>query len=801
MTVSGPDTNQPADLTGRPMTKFLPLLVLCSAMLVNSGCRQADPVPISLMDPLDPSEPLGPWRLAIQVRGTRPWADDAEGLGVTLDGEVIPARSMAELPPRQLKKAARVLGKGGEFIQTAPVSSLRTPVTVAGGERLLLGLNYGARWMGDPLIEGRLLRDGEMVASGQAAVHGHWCEVQLTVPPGGAETLEVRHHLAPGTAIVLRNTALVAVNSAATEAEIVRAMCFLRLARGSRATPATRVPEKRVIPLELAGRTLDILLLGSGETREVEVPPALAGRRLLCWYTVMTARPDAPATLAMEAESGEGWRSLAVLSVRAEDINTWTKVSLEKGDVPPDCRRIRLTVAGGDAIVGMSGPVLPAGRRPKNRKNLLVIDLDTLRADRMGTYGYQQRPTTRLLDAKLQQQGFHLFQHAYSPAVSTLPATAKFLAGRYHDIHRGRAVPRGYTLLQEWLRQAGYYCAAFTGGGQLRDRGFEQGFHEFYWSRDVGKIEDSFPQATAWLEENRDELFFLFLHTYEPHAPYTRGEFCAGLPRGRLGDLTAGELLIPKNSRIKTHTPLSEPEMRYMNAAYDGGVKKATDEVALLLDQLDRLGLADSTVVVILSDHGEEFWDHNGLFAQHGQSLYGELLNVPLIIFDPHRPAAGLHRITEEASTVDLLPTVFDLLGLPFTAETDGVSLAPLMAGEINGEAFHREIPVLASRLDKSYCVIRNGVKYIRGLGPQAWLADQRDLPPWEGELFRLTDDPREQDNLAELQPDLQRQMTELLRRAAGQALAPLDEEAVDHGPVSPDLQRQLRALGYVVGK
>lgn len=782
---------------------ILPFLLL-TLLLAAPRCRQVEPspVPISLMDQVDPAEPLGPWRLVAEIRGLRAWTEGAEGLGITLDGQVIDVSSMADLNRRQLKLATRVMGKGGAFVQIAPVSTHRRPVAVGSGERLMVGLRYGTAWIELPLVEVRLLKAGRVMVSTEADVDGHWGEAQLTVPPGGVDTLEIRHHLAPGTDLPVKNATVLVVERGAPKEEISRAMSFLHLARGDRPFPVARVAERRVFPLELDGRTLDALLLSSGETREMTVPPALAGGRLLCWFTVLDCDQSGSTTFTLEAESGGGWLSLAVLPVGIEDVGIWTEVCLEEeGGMPPGCRRIRLVLTGGDAIVGVSGPVLPAGRRPGGRKNLLVIDLDTLRADRMETYGYHQRPTTGRLDLLLDQRGYSLFEHAYSPAASTLPATAKFLSGRYHDIQQKGVVPRDYTLLQERLRDAGYYCAAFTGGGQLRCRGFEQGFHEFFWSDGVGKIEDSFPQAAAWLQGNADELFFLFLHTYETHAPYTQGEFCADLPRGRLGDLTAGELLIPKKSGIRTNTPLSKAEKHYVNAAYDSGVKKACDEVVDLLHELDRLGLTDSTVVVILSDHGEEFWDHNELFAHHGQSLYGELLNVPLIVFDPDRPAAGLHRIAEEVSTVDLLPTVLDLLDVPLIAETDGVSLVPLMDGENRDEAFHREIPVLASRLDKSYCVIQDGVKYIRGLGERPWDTATGALPAGSGELYRLTDDPREQDDLAAIQPDLEQRMTELLCRAAGQALPPLDQEAVDHGPVSPDLERQLRALGYVGGK
>lgn len=778
------------------------LLLLLTAGPGGIGCRRAEvppPSPISLLDGLDPKQPLGPWRVAAQVRGTHPWVDEAQGLGVELDGVVIPARERDGLSARQKKLVSRTLGKGGALVQTGPVSSLRMPVALAAGERPLLGIRYGAAMAGGTRIEARLLRDDEPVATVRAAVAGDWLEALLLSPPGGADALELRHHLPPGSEIILRDTALIVLDRGAADAAVERARLYLRLARG---TPAAPVPRQRVEPLSRDGSTFETLLLSSGESVNLPLPGEPAGRRLRCWLTVLSADGAQPAVLTLAADTGEGDpRVLLRAAVDAGGVGRWSEFLLE-GDrgLPPDCRGLTVTLTGGDAVAGISGPLLLPERRPGGRKNLLVIDLDTLRADRMATYGYEGWPTTAGLDEWLLENGGHLFEHAYSPAVSTLPATAKFLAGRYHDVHRQRTVPRGYDLLQERLRRHGYYCVAFTGGGQLRSTGFEQGFHEYHWSREVGKLEDSFPRAEAWLAANGGERFFLFLHTYETHAPYTRGDFCAGLPRGRLGDLMAGEPLIPDGSGIGNRSELDEAERRYVNAAYDGGVKTATEGVRDLLASLRRLGLGENTVAVILSDHGEEFWDHHQLFAQHGQSLYGELLNVPLIIIDPDHPAGGLHRIGEEVSTVDLLPTVLDLLGLDAAADTDGVSLAPLLGERGTGNAFRREIPVIASRMQDECCVVRGGVKFIAPLGPEPWRTGACGLPGGVGELYHLGEDPGERTNLAATRPELRQEMAELLHRAATGALPPLEGEAAGREPADPDLRRQLRALGYVDG-
>jgi hypothetical protein len=341
------------------------LYIVCIVLLAVPCCRQAEPVPISLLDQVNPLEPLGPWRLAADIRGLRSWTDGAEGLGLVIEGRLIEARLVAELKPRQLKLASRVMEKGGAFVQTAPVSTHRQALVAEPGEHVLVGLRYGAACTDSPRVEARLTRAGEAVASTEAVVDGHWCETRLTVPPGGIEMLEIRHHLAPGTALPLKNATVLVVESAAPEEEISRALSFLRLARGDRPFPVARISERRVFPLQMAGRTLDTLLLGSGESIELAVPPALAGRRLLCRLAVLDGGQSAPAAFTLESETGEGWRSLARLPVRAEDAGTWAEVSLEKtggGRLPPastlpggrrgHCRSVGAGLSSGAAAAG-----------------------------------------------------------------------------------------------------------------------------------------------------------------------------------------------------------------------------------------------------------------------------------------------------------------------------------------------------------------------------------------------------------------------------------------------------------------
>ena len=240
-----------------------------------------------------------------------------------------------------------------------------------------------------------------------------------------------------------------------------------------------------------------------------------------------------------------------------------------------------------------------------------------MRADRLGCYGYNLRPTSDRLDSVLNAKGFCAFRNAYSRASWTLPATAKFFTSRYLRIHEENNVPLEYKMMAEVLRDQGYYCISFTGGGYLRTPGFDQGFHDYYWTCALGKAEETFPQAMAWLKEEKIQPFFLFIHTFEVHTPYTRDILFGGLPPITLDEPGERRRLLMEGHRFDHAAALSPPESIYVQAAYDGGVRTACDATVELFELMDERGLWDQTIVVVLSDHGEEFWEHSSTFGHH----------------------------------------------------------------------------------------------------------------------------------------------------------------------------------------
>jgi arylsulfatase A-like enzyme len=402
----------------------------------------------------------------------------------------------------------------------------------------------------------------------------------------------------------------------------------------------------------------------------------------------------------------------------------------------------------------------------------------------------------------MEHKGFTVFNRAYAPATWTLSSTAKFLASRYlhTELRSQGGISEHAPMLAEILRRDGYYCAGFTAGGLLRTPGFDRGFHEYHWSMRSGQIEGSFPDAAKWLETN-EEPFFLFLHTYEPHYPYTRTTFTHGLPRGRLGDLTQGERLLPAD--LFHYSVLSQEEQEYVSALYDGGIRTSADAVADLFALMDGLSLWENTVVIILSDHGEELFEHFGIFARHGHSLYNEVLRVPFMIYSPGN--RGYRLVEDPVSLVDLVPTVADLLEIELSGPVDGTSLGPLL----QGRSVERSVPILANMAHpfqgEGICLIQNDLKYMeinhrntpetKQLLGEEW---RPGITSWK-DLFRVSGDPEEKDNLIESAPSLAATMQESLKAAVLRTLPPVTSTDFDEkASLRDDLAQQLILLGYV---
>jgi len=340
----------------------------------------------------------------------------------------------------------------------------------------------------------------------------------------------------------------------------------------------------------------------------------------------------------------------------------------------------------------------------------------------------------------------------------------------------------------------GYSTAALTGGTAVTAKyGFNRGFQKYYentpWDTDRG-----FAALMEWLNKNHKKLFFVFYHTYECHGPYRRKLFVdKNNDGGRVGEY----FNYIDNANIPNPTP---EEKKFIIDSYDGGVFYADSLIGKLVWKLKELELFDKTLIVLLSDHGEELFEHNPL-AAHGHSLYDELLRVPLILAGPGLLPQG-KVIKEQVGLIDVMPTILDIAGIPFETEHQGVSLLPLIKGRKGFEPSpFVYCEALAHGLEKKGLRSEN-YKYI--IIPQN--AQRPDFEfdstlsfDKERELYDLKEDPAEKTNIIDREKELSTTFLKIIKAyiASTKERKHYDLEKLKVRLTKEDIER-LRALGYL---
>jgi arylsulfatase A-like enzyme len=439
---------------------------------------------------------------------------------------------------------------------------------------------------------------------------------------------------------------------------------------------------------------------------------------------------------------------------------------------------------------------VPAGGRP----NVLLVSIDSLRADRLGCYGHT-RPTSPRID-RLAAAGAR-FAAAWSTTSWTLPAHVSMLTGRSllgHGVLGESRIPTQVPVLAELLGAAGYTTAAFVSAPYLSSRfGFARGFDLYddfsvpftpdRESRERAQATVSapllHPSVERWLRSTAREPFFLFLHYFDVHYDYS-----PPAPFDRMFDPDYAGPITGRNfhadRRIRAGMPARDLE--HLLALYDGEIRFTDGYVGRVLDLLAELGHADDTIVVLTSDHGDEFFEHGD--KGHHRTLYEEVLHVPLVVSFPGRLPAG-RVVNEPVSIVDIVPTVLELAGLPTPAAVEGQSLVPLLRPEARPNAPARERALVAElylkpNLNLQVALRRDRLKRIQSL----------NFP--HSETYDLGDDPHEREPR---RPDVTTAALggDLARWLAGTwpSYGALQTEpravALDQGQIEA-----LRALGYV---
>ncbi|MEM7052326.1 MAG: sulfatase [Acidobacteriota bacterium] len=420
--------------------------------------------------------------------------------------------------------------------------------------------------------------------------------------------------------------------------------------------------------------------------------------------------------------------------------------------------------------------------------NVVLLSVDTLRADRLGAYGYEGRPTSPHLDHLV--AGGVRFANAHAPRALTWPSMASALTGLYPSGHglieNGYSLPDDLATLPLVLEAAGYRTGAFLSN---MCRANHRGWDDFSCSG--GQDGKAVNQALEWLAQPAgEEPFFLWVHLFGPHSPYYNG-----------GDLAATQLdpgyqgiLGPKKWRLdqvmKQRLALIPRDLIHLDALYDAAVI-GTDRFAGRL--LDEVKQRPNTLIVFLADHGEELYEHNG-YLYHACSVYQTTLHVPLaFVADGLLPSGA--SVPQDVELIDILPTMLDLLGLPAPPDLHGSSLVPYLQRPGEGGSGK---PAYSEYGDtRIHTVVHDGWKLVDNpdnVQPVCMAGVPLDHYPLEPvELYDLRRDPGETVNVADQHPARVVALRELIaHRFAGLRNRSTPQDIPD------DLREELEALGYL---
>jgi arylsulfatase A-like enzyme len=590
-----------------------------------------------------------------------------------------------------------------------------------------------------------------------------------------------------------------------------------------------RLVPKKADFTETAGRRFvtkqeeyrNALYVHSPATVTFEVPVPNHGR---LHFGMGITEKGSPITFRVTADSKE------VYAKAIEDVNTWEDADVDLSSYSG--RSVKLAFVTGaekEGTVALWANPLLTSTAPKNRPNVLIYLIDTERADHSSLYGYARNTTPFL--KKLGAEGL-VFEDCQVQAPRTKQSTASLLTSLYSYTHGiindYDTVPRGATTLAEQLRGAGYVTASIIANPFAgRITGLERGFDYLdEWSvvqryrtdaHDRGTDSEAVNKiAFPWLDAHRDEPFFLYAHATDPHAPYRppagfeekfanpadTAEFDRHYKNLGGHHKYAGGTVIDRAGCKRAGVNPDKFIQRAIDR-YDGEILHNDRSLEQLVDKLKQLGLLDNTLIIVVSDHGEEFWEHG--WTCHGHSLYQELTHGLLVMWNPKLiPVPG--RVREPVQLIDVMPTALDLADVKIPDVVEGQSLVPFAKGQL----FQRRGPVVTSRFadpeaKKNGFVPENRIDAVALLDANWKLIYRekgKDVGVSRVELYDRRTDRAEANNVATGHPqEVDRMMTEIgkwmdaqkqIRSFLGRgAKATMDKQTLE----------QLRSLGYLGGK
>jgi arylsulfatase A-like enzyme len=454
----------------------------------------------------------------------------------------------------------------------------------------------------------------------------------------------------------------------------------------------------------------------------------------------------------------------------------------------------------------------------KHLPPIILITIDTLRADHLSCYG-SNKVKTPVIDA-LAKKGI-LFNKAISQCPWTTPSIASILSSLCPSIHKGgeivgegesksfRKIAESIALLPEILKKQGYFTQAILSNPQLtKEQGFTKGFvgfHNFddsyyeipglFYLRLLKNIRSNVSnqwytpgdiitkEVIGWLNKYHKSSFFLWIHYTDPHIPYQPAKkYLKNLNyKSKFKDkrvLDFGKI------RSGNYNIISD-DREYIESLYNGEIRFADDQLGIVISKLKKLGIFDKTLIILTSDHGEEFWEHLGF--EHGHTVYDELLHIPLIIHFGNLYPSKNKVIKNQVRLIDIFPTVLDFLNIKHQSFIQGRSLMPIIAGKEEKRTAFSEY-LYRGKERKS--IINDGFKYI-------YFPDiDRE------ELYDLKRDPGELTNLITLNKEkaarLREQLISIIENNQKIAEIVIKDKQINIIEMNEMLKKQLKALGYI---
>jgi arylsulfatase A-like enzyme len=453
-----------------------------------------------------------------------------------------------------------------------------------------------------------------------------------------------------------------------------------------------------------------------------------------------------------------------------------------------------LSVLAGALLLASLAGVMVVAEQPARRPDVILVVVDTLRADHLSHYGYG-RPTGGGLDAFAGRAT--RYTQAYAPSPWTGTSTASIFTGLFatrHGVRRpGDRLDDELTTLPEILHEQGWHTVAHSLNVNVSKKtGYAQGFDLFNdflgTTTDYPHIDAVLERVDRWLDARPERPFFLYLHSMNTHGPYRVPE---DHRRSLLGREPSRDFVYYGSLMASITSGRSLPRRREVGPAYlaslvdqyDTAVRYTSDALGELFADLARRGLYDDALVIVTSDHGEELFDHGGF--SHGYSLHGEVLRVPLYVKLPRQREGAV--VDARVSLMDLAPTILQALGIDATAAFDGL---PLPATTEAGAA--RSLLHVSDW--KKRCV---GRALLSGRYKLIELESNYEGLRNATRLYDVEADPAETLDLAAHKPELVAQLRRELEDAFARAQS-------GHGQVVPanvleDMDRErLKALGYL---